>query len=485
MALAPSGQKPYTFAEDPVEVLWEALVPMLRNTWNTIMPMYPISAPVPAPPPKLISFTAPGILSSRRAACTHLTMIRLYGNHNCLNCNRPSDIGFVYRCSQDYGGELPMTSDSLETIFDIQTDEEAKATEQEKMEPTKLKPWMEKAIQDGHYTDEEICIIIAQKQKVRDTIAAAEKAFEEYQLPAPNREPINSEPEGCHTSMSSAESATSPSIDASLHLPFAVINEVQCSPDTPPDKKSQPSNRTLLDAIPPVPSIPGLQVTLRMLPKCSYMCCQRCRPTFQDRCFLHLDDILHRAGPVPNINFATDNRPLADPAVVRKMGLYRPKAKRTRTFAVNGIYQDKEDNYTAVGSPLKRMQYSLDGYSKENSKENTNDSEQASKGFRESVRRAFRGMITTRRRGQSKSSQTSRRSKRESQIQEDDGVDFDMGLWKELNDELLQEASEVQLPGHDGMDGLDHEVGEVEVMGGLSVTEEGVDLGAADVIMSV
>lgn len=378
-----------------------------------------------------------------------------------------------------------MTSESLEAIFDIQTDDEAKAMEKEKMEPTKLKPWMEKAIEDGHYTDEQICIVKAQKQKVKDTIAAAEKAFEEYQHPAPIREPTNLEPEGCNTSTSSSESPTSPSIDASMHLPFAVINEVQCPPKTQPDKKSPPSNRTLLDALPPVPSIPGIQITLRMVPKCSYMCCQRCRPTFQDRCFQHLEEILHRAGPDPSIDFAKDNRPLANPAVVRKLGLYRPKTKRTRTFVDKGICEDKEGNYTGYGSPLKRMQYSLDGYSKEKGKDHTNDGEQASKGFRESVRRAFRGMITTRRRRPSKSSQTSRRTKRESQIQEEDGVDFDMGLWKELNDELLQEASDVQLPGHDGMDGLDHEVGEVEVMGGVSVTKEGVDLGAADIIMSV
>ena len=94
-------------------------------------------------------------------------------------------------------------------------------------------------------------------------------------------------------------------------------------------------------------------------------------------------------------------------------------------------------------------------------------------------------MITNRRRRPSKSSQTSRRLKCESEIEEEDGADFDMGMWNELNDELLEEASDVQLPGHDGMDGLDHEMGEVEVLDGVSVTEEGVDLGAADIIMSV
>ena len=371
-----------------------------------------------------------------------------------------------------------MTTDSLEAIFDIQSDEDAKAQEKEKMEPTKLKPWMEKAIEDGHYTEEHISIMKAQKQKVRDTIAAAEKAFGEYQRPAIPSQPTTSEPEKCNTSTSPEESATSPSIDASLHLPFPVITEVQNTPNNLSAEQSPPAKSIQLD-LPPVPSFPGVQVTLRMLPKCSYMCCQRCRPTFQDRCFQHLEDILNRTGPFPNIDLATDNRPIADAAVVRKLGLYKPKTKRMRTYVNMGVCEDKEEQNSGYGSPLQRMRYSLDGNSKEN-----NDGDQASKGFRESVRRAFRGMMTSRRRP-SKSSQTSRRSKRESQIQEEDGEDFDMGLWKELNDELLEEASDVQLPGHDGMDGLDHEVGEVEVMDGVSVTEEGVDLGAADIIMSV
>lgn len=372
-----------------------------------------------------------------------------------------------------------MTSDPLESIFDVQSGEDAKAKDREMMEPPKLKPWMEKAIKDGHYTDEHICIIKAQKQKVRATIAAAEKAFEEYQRPATSSKPISSESEQCKTSTLPEESPTSPSIDASLHLPFPVITEVHNTPNTRLAKKSPTDKSIQLDSLLPVPSIPGIHVTVRMLPKCSYMCCQRCRPTFQDRCFQYLEGIVHRTDPVPNIDFATDNRPVANAAVVRKLGLYKPKSKRIRTHVNMGICEDKEDHEPNHGSPLQRMRYSLDDNSKD-----INDSEQASKGFRESVRRAFRGMITSRRRP-SKSSQTSRRSKRESEIQEEDGEDFDMGLWKELNEELLEEASEVKLPGHDGMDGLDHEMGEVEVPGGVSVTEEGVDLRVADIIMSV
>lgn len=61
----------------------------------------------------------------------------------------------------------------------------------------------------------------------------------------------------------------------------------------------------------------------------------------------------------------------------------------------------------------------------------------------------------------------------------------DLGLRRSLDDELLQLAASVHLPGHDGMDGLATEEAEIEVEDGIAVTEEGVNLGAADIIIQV
>ena len=46
-------------------------------------------------------------------------------------------------------------------------------------------------------------------------------------------------------------------------------------------------------------------------------------------------------------------------------------------------------------------------------------------------------------------------------------------------------ASHIKLPGHDGHDGLDAQAEEVDVEDGVAVTEEAVDIGTADIIMSV
>ena len=71
--------------------------------------------------------------------------------------------------------------------------------------------------------------------------------------------------------------------------------------------------------------------------------------------------------------------------------------------------------------------------------------------------------------------------------EEESTLDFDMDLWKELNENLLRVASNVRLPGCDGMDGLEAEAktGEVEVGDGVAVMEESVGMGTADVIMAV
>ena len=69
-------------------------------------------------------------------------------------------------------------------------------------------------------------------------------------------------------------------------------------------------------------------------------------------------------------------------------------------------------------------------------------------GFRNSVKRAFRGMLmTTRKRSSGSSKYSSRKSSRRNGGVEQDPEEFDLGLWKQMSDKLLQEAAAVPLPG--------------------------------------
>ena len=109
--------------------------------------------------------------------------------------------------------------------------------------------------------------------------------------------------------------------------------------------------------------------------------------------------------------------------------------------------------------------------------------EPESKGFRGSMKRAFKGMLMSRR---SKSySGLGREDKTEagSSTTELDAVEFDVGLYRELNDEVLREASGIPLP-NDSTEDLDMVMGDSPVEG-VAVTEEAVETGTADIIMSV
>lgn len=108
-----------------------------------------------------------------------------------------------------------------------------------------------------------------------------------------------------------------------------------------------------------------------------------------------------------------------------------------------------------------------------------------SKGFRDSVKRAFKGMLMSSRKRDSWSSKYSKRSARKMDVPENDDAELDLGLWKELSEELLREAAAIPLPEHDGNDGIETADGKVEAEEGVAVTEEAVETGTADIIMSV
>ena len=393
---------------------------------------------------------------TRRMACTHLTMRRYYGDLRCPICRRDPDLGYTYLCTQDESECLSSEMDvgsTKPTEADVMLhqpgSDEVVGTETRPY--TQLSPWIEKAIAKGEYSQEQIAMLRAQKQKVNDTIAAALDHFKDSDSSECKKPPIKS-----------------PSVDANSYLPFPVINEVEEAPTA-----------TLLK--------PKEKADARILPYCEFRACQTCRPTFRDRAWQKFEDVFTDP-KAPRIDFANDNRPLSNPYIITRIGLHEPTARpRLRTFDSFSLYQSDRLAKRDLTHATARHSPSMNG---------SNDIadqrvEPGSRGFRDSVKRAFRGMLLTRRDSMAskRSSRSSRLMSRKMRVQEEepseDRVDFDMGLWKELNDELLRVASNVKLPGHDGMDGLEAQAEEVEVGNGVAVTEEAVDMGTADIIMAV
>lgn len=404
----------------------------------------------------------PASISARRAACTHIFVERLYGAHECAICHRYSPMGWVYNCIQDEKNSSFREESNENTS--IRTDElisqepkrqpspnqemthkiigaELSRSEDEKgrTTPTQLSPWIEKAILQGHYTPCQISKMRQQRQKVIDAVAAAERHIQKHP-------------------------------------------EHSANPPTPLIRVSQRSTKDALRNSSSVDHNVELLEKPRMFPRCQFQVCQTCRPTFRDRAWISFEESLAASAPLPFINFETDPRPFTSQNIISRIGLqvYHSPLSARKLLKRPGFH------------PLNAVSLSTDGFSRQIPSDlslledlayqrGEAEIEADNRGIRGRIKRAFLGMWE--RKNDVSTPRLSR--KRRTRHESTDSLVFDADPFGQLNDELLREASVVPLPGHDGMDGLADEAGEIEVEEGIAVTEEGIDLGTADIIMSV
>lgn len=395
-------------------------------------------------------------LATRRAACTHLTMVRLYGNFRCNVCDQTSQLGWVYSCTQDetpveavnqqlqrlddqdrntkYGTNLPNDDREQAAIFSMPNPD--------------LSPSVEKAIRDGHYTEEQVTILRAQKQNVIEVAKVAVEKFEESQRAA---------------DFQSLISTKSESVDANPHLPFPLIHEVR---DTPAGEGRRSGQRPIV-------------TKLKMFPQCEFRACQCCRPIYRDRSWLCLEEVFAMKPPIPAPAFADDNRPVARASVLKSIGLRLRRGRpRLRHLDSRTFY-----SFDGQGKNLRPRLYRSSCDSSDSSDIADESVEPESKGFRESMKRGFRAMLT----GHQHPARLARKRKaKESTTSDEDVVEFDMGLWKKMNDDLLKEASSIPLPlpTKDSLDGLSVEIEKTDIAG-VAVTEEAAEMKSADIILSV
>lgn len=402
-------------------------------------------------------------LATRRAACTHLTMDRLYGNFRCNVCHRASELGWVYTCIQD--GEAD-TIDAFESMTgkktnssDFSLDGVHDGFPREKNKSPKLtarlSPWIEKAIAQGHYTEDQMAILRAQKKQVFDTARAAIETFE------------NSQDE---TYSSPQPTTASQCVDANPHLTFPVLHAIH---------ETSPTGIPIIGSI----KVPRLE----MFPHCKFRACQLCRPTYRDRTWQCFDEIFENPMPSRAQAMGDENRPLASLSVMRNIGLREspcpPPRPPLRSFDSRALYEFDDEGKIVFNN--RSSHRAASAHSADIADASV---EPESRGFRESMKRAFKGMLAARQ--NTTRSGGRRRRERESTTSDEDAAEFDMGLWQEMNDELLNDASSVPLPAKDSIEGLadgervTDQLEETDI-GGVGVTEEAADLNAADIIMSV
>lgn len=375
-------------------------------------------------------------LQTRRAACTHLTLARVYGPHCCSICHRPSRFGWLYQCTQDEQQHEEVSS-TVTSDLEYEYDTSEYNTSNDSINVTRLSPWIEKAIQQGHYTPDQILLMRVQRQNVVQSIAAAE----EYMMEHPE----------LHSPPATHQSTITLTAKIKGLLPDRSRSEIQAVKEPEPS----PEAVNLRTASKP-----------QVFPACKFRYCQICRPTFRDRAWIKFDDIFADESCASSIDFDHDDRPISLLNIVCNIGLREARLPRSqygpkRHLLPSGLYHRR-----TISPDDPRIE------SERNS-------------FRRGVMRAFRGMLMSGRRSSRSRSRPASRRRAQTSKDVDAMNGSDLGLWRSLNDELLQLAASVRLPGHDGMDGLGTEDAEIEVEDGIAVTEEGVDLGAADVIIHV
>ncbi|KAL8911142.1 MAG: hypothetical protein Q9171_003633 [Xanthocarpia ochracea] len=430
--------------EGSVDAVWGA-IRLSTTTLRDVIMAQSSSTSSPIPSIDGSSTPSPVIPSvlSRRAACTHLNMERLYGDFDCMVCHHPSRWGWVYSCTQDEQHELVVspTRNSIPSKPAWTAD---------------LSPWIQQGIAKGQYSAEQIEKMVAQRQKVIDTIAASEAHFKKTQ--------------SASSRMSVRKSTSTPiSVVVNPDLPIINTNE---NAETSSDRIRQSVDQSSI-------------AKARIFPYCRYRACQMCRPTYRDRTWQVIEDAFTTKISPPGLYDVDADRPVSRLSMVRSIGTGRTRAPRPplRTYDSVGLYKINAEGRLSLNSAKPSgVPEPIESIAADVADERN---EPDSKGFRDSVKRAFKGMLMSSRKRDSWSSRYNKRSARSVDMPENDDAEFDLGLWKELSEELLSEAAAVPLPGHDGKDGLETETDEVDVEGGVAVTEEAVETRTADIIMSV
>lgn len=182
-------------------------------------------------------------------------------------------------CTEDHDGFLP--NHEAAGFFAASNPSVLKRVEQPTDSPP-LNTWVVKAIEDGHYTPEQVEMLKAQKANLQRTTSSMAIAPEES---ADDDDPLAQLLEKLKDNH-----ITSPSDN---------------NHDTEPAETEKKEN----------PSI--------AIPLCRYRCCPSCRPMTRDRAWVSLnrvcnDDNYARGTP----EWELQNRRVADLSVVQKLGLY-------------------------------------------------------------------------------------------------------------------------------------------------------------------
>lgn len=195
------------------------------------------------------------VRSRSRPSCTHMQVERLHGPYSCDACHRPSPLGWVYLCTQDF---RPEATTDIASPVDSFMDSSSPAVNMDELRALEMSKSITTQIQAGGYTPEQIEIIKAQKVHVHKVLAETVLAGESSNV-------------------------------SDMASPNPAEAEEQAKDEEEVEEPSVSEDDDAVDKITRLVSVARLSTS----PICTFKTCHSCRPYFRDRLFTSIEAVLN------------------------------------------------------------------------------------------------------------------------------------------------------------------------------------------------
>ena len=250
------------------------------------------------------SRAGPPASATRRPQCTHMTMNRLYGEHTCQMCGKVPNIGWVYACKQDelLGCRHTLTdSENLPVVADSGDYFEAQAKVAESLGTSTS---VIKQMRDGEYSFDQMETLLQQRRHVIDVIKRAESG------PSVQSTPPSPQGSASKSHLPSENAITSVGVTAAPTVQQVGVSSLPMTPaGTPANTPAESASNT-----------PTKKIKTVKKSTCNFQVCHACRPFLRDRLPMSFEPVLNNEMPAVTEDEIA-KLPFLDPGVTRNLGL--------------------------------------------------------------------------------------------------------------------------------------------------------------------
>lgn len=272
---------------------------------------------------------------SQRPQCTHMTMCRLYGVYSCNMCLTVPRLGWVYRCQQDSTPSCAHSSfsnqDANVTVADGGSYFEMQAKIAESLGSSAS---VISQIRAGLYSFDQIETLLEQRRLVIDQVNKIERPSASSTPKSP-RSPFFDAEVLADNILASAGLKAAPAVHQ------ANVADLPMTPAGTPPNTPAGSTTGTPTWTPTIPKpIEGMRKEI-----CYYQVCHSCRPCLQERIPMSVETVLSDETPAIT-DQEMEKLPVLDAAIVRRFGLRSsPHLPKLRSQISMDITMHQRDGY--------------------------------------------------------------------------------------------------------------------------------------------